>query len=79
MRDRGVEHLSPHAAQTYDAVWTITLALKELMERQKTLTNNGTKSTTMDQAPYVSSYEDEAAKVALIDIMSDVKFTGVSV
>nr|XP_054755802.1 gamma-aminobutyric acid type B receptor subunit 2-like isoform X2 [Lytechinus pictus] len=84
MKERGIEHLSTHAAQTYDAVWTITLALKEAMRKVDPTPSNAsiimttTKPVMSDVGPTVFSYTDEGMKDALINIMSDVKFTGVS-
>ncbi|XP_072171308.1 gamma-aminobutyric acid type B receptor subunit 2-like [Diadema setosum] len=77
---RGIEYLSAHAAQTYDAVWTITLALKEAMARRGSIGNGSAEMTSTESEwdPMSFSYDDEDTKDTLIEIMSDVKFTGVS-
>lgn len=67
LSDLGVHHVdSTHAPQTYDAVWTIAVTLRTLIENTNTSLEN-------------FSYENQAWKDEIMGYLSRLYFNGVSV
>ncbi|XP_077984600.1 gamma-aminobutyric acid type B receptor subunit 1-like [Glandiceps talaboti] len=66
------EHMTTYAPQTYDAVWTIALVIKELLEQQNH-TFNGTNFSLTDL-----EYGNAFLQIKIKQILSRIQFRGIS-